>query len=181
MHGTIEAATEKTQVDDTASQLNEVCISSFKQHWAEAQIDGPMQTIARYDDVAKLLITIGGFLLAVLAGGYSVMVRDLRPYMNVAQTTSQSRIIFVAMLVFFISSAAVCFPQPKMRAGEIINLRKDADLQKQMSEWCTNLGRVILIKKILLGSATVSFIVSFLTMMYLLLGLLNVGPVPIAK
>jgi hypothetical protein len=154
--------------DNESAEAGEICLNSFKQHWAESQIDGPMQTIARYDDVAKLLITIGGFLLAVLAGGYSVMVRDLRPLMNVPQTTSQSRMIFVAMLVFFISAAAVCFPQPKMRAAEIMKLRKDADLEAIIHKWCTNLGRVILVKKMLLGSATVSFIFSFLAMMILL-------------
>ena len=49
------------------SNNSEVCLDTFKRHWAEAQIDGPMQTVARYDDVAKLLITIGGFTLAALA------------------------------------------------------------------------------------------------------------------
>ena len=140
-----------------------------------------MQTVARYDDVAKLLITIGGFLLAVLAGGYSVIVRDLRPFMNVDQTTRQSRMIFVAMLIFFISAAAVCFFQPKMLAKEIINLRKDEDLEEHITDWCTNLGRVILVKKVLLASATFSFIITFLVMMNLLLGLLSIPQSAIPK
>jgi len=53
------------------------CFNSFIKHWAEARIDGPMQAIARYDDVAKLMTTIGGFLQAVLAAGYSLMVKEL--------------------------------------------------------------------------------------------------------
>ena len=169
------------QPEIETNESHQACLNSFKQHWAESQIDGPMAAIARYDDVAKLLITIGGFLLAVLAGGYSVMVRDLRPYMNVTQTMSQSKMIFVAMLIFFISAAAVCFPQPKMRAREIIKFRKDEDLEPHIDAWCKNVNRVILVKKMLLGSATISFIVSFLAMMQLLLGLLNVGPAGISK
>ncbi|HYY95265.1 MAG TPA: hypothetical protein VE713_12170, partial [Pyrinomonadaceae bacterium] len=80
---------------------NQQCRTSFRKHWAEAQIDGPMQAIARYDDVAKLLITIGGFLLTVLAAGYSTMLKDLRASISVSLTTRISGVIFASMLMFF--------------------------------------------------------------------------------
>ena len=157
---------------------NQVCLNSFREHWAKSQIDAPMQAIARYDDVAKLLITIGGFLLAVLAAGYSVMLRDLRPYMNVPHAKNTSEVVFIAMLVFFVCAAAVCFPQPKMRAAEIMTLQGDEDLKEHITDWCKSLSRVIVIKKVLLLLATLSFITSFLVMMLLLLQLLSLGPVP---
>lgn len=65
----------ETDPETLSTNGAQICLRSLKAHWAEAQIDGPLQTIARYDDVAKLLITIGGFLLAVLAAGYSQMFR----------------------------------------------------------------------------------------------------------
>jgi len=108
---------------------NQVCSNSFKRHWAEAQIDGPMEAIARYDDIAKLLITIGGFLLAVLAAGYSVMLKDLRGAIDLVNARNRSQWIFGSMLIFFVSAAAVCFPQPKMRAGEILKAETDEDLK----------------------------------------------------
>jgi hypothetical protein len=152
---------------------NQICSNSFKHHWAEAQIDGPMQAIARYDDVAKLLITIGGFLLAVLAAGYSVMLRDLRGTMDLVNARNRSKWIFCSMLIFFVSAAAVCFPQPKMRAGEILKAETDEDLKCHINSWCENMFRVLIIKKVLLGIATVSFILSFLVLMSLLLSLFN--------
>lgn len=151
---------------------NKVCLSSFKAHWAQAQIDGPMQTIARYDDVAKLLITIGGFLLAVLAAGYSVMIRDLRGKINVDQARTISTIVFVSMLVFFLSAAAVCFPQPQIRASKILELENDDALNSEIADWCENLRKVILKKRIFLGVSTFSFIISFLVMMLLMLSLM---------
>ena len=154
------------------SHENQQCLTSFKIHWAKAQIDGPMQTVARYDDVAKLLITIGGFLLAVLAGGYSAMVKDLRGSINVTQTKTISLIVFVSMLIFFISAAAVCFPQPKRMAMRILELNGDEDLTKCVKVWCDDIGRIIKIKRILLGLATGFFIISFLVMILLLLNLL---------
>jgi hypothetical protein len=151
---------------------NQVCLSSFKAHWAKAQIDGPMQSIARYDDVAKLLITIGGFVLAVLANSYSVMLGDLRGKIDALQARSTSKLVFGGILIFFVSAAAVCIFQPKMRAREILQTGGDEVLKCHIEDWCTNIGRIILIKKLLLGIATVSFIVSFLVLMSLLLSLL---------
>jgi hypothetical protein len=152
---------------------NQVCSNSFKHHWAEAQIDGPMQAIAHYDDVAKLLITIGGFLLAVLAASYSVMLKDLRGAIDLVHARNTSKWIFGSMLVFFVSAAAVCFPQPKMRAGEILRAENDEDLKCHINNWCTNIFRVLVIKKVLLGIATLSFIISFLVLMSLLLSLFD--------
>lgn len=150
---------------------NQVCLSSFKKHWAEAQIDGPMLAIARYDDVAKLLITIGGFLLAVLASGFTAMLRD-RENLDLSRAKTWSAVVFFLMLVFFISAAAVCFPQPKMRAWEIMELKDDQNLKEHIQDWCNDLRSVGRKKRVSLAVATLSFIASFLVMMLLLLSLI---------
>ena len=138
-----------------------------------------MQAIARYDDVAKLLITIGGFLLAVLAAGYSTMLKDLRESISVPLTTKISVAIFASMLMFFTCAAAVCFPQPKMLALRILlneGNEDNEDLKTVMKVWCENIDKVILIKRILLFLATYFFILSFLVMSFFLLNLLGMNP-----
>jgi hypothetical protein len=127
------------EIPNDNARENELCRTSFKQHWAVAQIDGPMQTIARYDDVAKLLITIGGFLLAVLAGGYSAMVKDLRPYIDLALAKRISMIVLLSMLCFFICAACVCLPQPARMAGKILALKAGEDLDKDIEDWCKDI------------------------------------------
>ena len=136
---------------------NKVCLNSFKKHWAEAQIDGPMQTIARYDDVAKLLITIGGFLIAVLANGYSAMLRD-RATIDTTRVKATSYWVFGLMLLFFVAAALVCYFQPRMRAFEIMNRRDDEDLTEEIKGWCANLRRVLIVKRSLLYLAIISFV-----------------------
>lgn len=93
---------------------NQACIRSFKTEWAQAQIDGPMQYISRFDDVAKLLITIGGFVLAVLAGGYSVLLKDLRGQINVAEAKTISISVFAFMLLFFSPRPLSAFSNPTL-------------------------------------------------------------------
>ena len=147
---------------------NEVCLSTFLTHWAKAQIDAPMQIVARYDDVAKLLITIGGFLLGVMANSYSALLRD-RSLIDVVQAKVKSQAVFVAMLIFFLSAALVCFWQPKMQATKILQVRNDKEIEQHIFDWCKSLRRTILWKRAFLGIATFAFIVSFLLMISLLL------------
>lgn len=77
-----------------------------------------MHIVARYD-CGKLLITIGGFLLRVMANSYSAMLRD-RTLIDLAQAKSKSQAVFFVMLVFFLSAALVCSWQPKMGAAKIL-------------------------------------------------------------
>jgi hypothetical protein len=150
------------------SPQEQLCLSTFMTHWAKAQLDGPMQIVARYDDVAKLLITIGGFLLGVMASSYSAMLRD-RSVIDMEQARGKSQAIFIVMLIFFLSAALVCFWQPKTRAAEILKSRNDKDIEQYIHLWCENLRRTILWKRAFLGIATFAFIASFLLMISLLL------------
>jgi hypothetical protein len=149
----------------------QICLASFKKHWAEAQIDGPAQAIARYDDVAKLLITIGGFVLATMAGGYSAVIKSTPEATNLAYPKRMSPWILFFMFLFFLSAALTCFWQPKIRALKILEAEDDDALKCEIKDWCTNMGRILNWKKACLISATIFFVVSFLLMMWVLLNL----------
>jgi hypothetical protein len=161
------------QSENGDTNSNKQCLTSFKKHWAEAQIDGPMQEIARYDDVAKLLVTIGGFLLTVLAAGYSIMLKDIHASINVPLTTIISGVILFSMLMFFVCAAGVCYPHPERMAGKILNSTGDKDLTDCMTAWCASIDKVISRKRLLLGLAIFFFILSFLVVSFLLLNLLS--------
>jgi hypothetical protein len=139
---------------------NQVCLHSFKTHWAEAQIDGPMQMVARFDDVSKLLITIGGFVL----GGLATMLRE-------AHLTKTGPIIAILLLIslFFLFAVLVCYYQPAMRAKEILTARNDNDLEGLIGSWCDDLQRVIRKKRVLLYASVACFVLSILTIVGLVL------------
>lgn len=139
---------------------NQVCIRSFKTHWAEAQIDSPMQMVARFDDISKLLITIGGFVLGALA----TMLREVH-HNRVAPVLAVLFFIFL----FFLFAILVCYFQPAMRAKEILKAKDDADLLLYIDEWCDDLQIVIKRKRMLLYASVACFVLSILTIMGLLL------------
>ncbi len=134
---------------------DQVCLNSFKTHWAEAQIDGPMNMVSRYDDVSKLLITIGGFVLGALA----TMLRE--------NHMTRGPIIAVLSLIFlfFLFAVLVCYYQPAMRAKAILGKQDDADLADCIEAWCDDLEGVIKKKRVLLYLSLVFFAMSFLMIM----------------
>lgn len=105
-------------MDALTPDNHEQCLKSIIKHWAEARIDGPMQALARYDDAAKHLITIGGFLQGGLIAVYSVLERQGRVFQNGWQIAIV--VLFELSLIFFISLAALaCTLQPEMQAKSI--------------------------------------------------------------
>lgn|GEM_PF-6893678 len=91
-------------MDALTPEKNLQCLNSIIEHWAKARIDGPMQALARYDDAAKHLITIGGFLQGGLIAVYSVLDRQGRLFANPWQIAFV--ISFEISLIVFISLAA---------------------------------------------------------------------------
>ena len=150
---------ETTEVSDVDN--DRVCLNSFRKHWAEAQIDGPMQTVARYDDVSKLLITIGGFVLGTMA----TMLRERQDYPMYLVVA-----VFCLIALFFLFAVLVCYFQPKMIARDILRMADDAALSRHIDAWCDDLHRVIAKKRTLLHVTMFCFVASFLTIMSLLLG-----------
>jgi hypothetical protein len=147
-----------TQIADLGE--DKVCLNSFRKHWAEAQIDGPMQTVARFDDVSKLLITIGGFVLGTMA----TMLRERQDYPLLLVGG-----MFCLVALFFVFAVLVCYFQPKMIAKDILRVEDDAGLSRQIDDWCGDLQRVIARKRAFLYLTMVCFVASFLSILALLL------------
>jgi hypothetical protein len=163
-------------MDALTPERNQQCFDSLIEHWAEARIDGPMQALARYDDAAKYLITIGGFLQGGLFAVYSVLDKQGRLLGNRWQIAFV--ILFEFSLVGFISLAAwACSLQPEMHAKGISNLLTQAlrqcisetDLTKEVKSWCVDVENKIRRKKGLMLAAKILYILSILTMPGLLL------------
>jgi len=156
------------KVTDHAAQQ---CVTSFLEHWGKARIDGPMLAIARYDDVAKLLITIGGLLQAVLAVGYSFMLKDMNPSMNTGRLRTISIVAFVSLLISFGLAVWACWPQPKIWAASVLLDGDPKNLKCYVETWCKDIEDVMKRKKKRIHAAVICFIFSSLAMIGLLLNL----------
>lgn len=160
----------KTKHEKAHFQQSRLSLNSFVEHWAKAQIDVPTQTVTRYDEVAKLLITVGGFLQAIFVAVYTSLVEK----QNVPVSTWQAmmlRISFCSLTGFFFCAVLVCVWQPMRQAQDILKLQPDADVTPLVKKWCKNIGRVIIWKKFWLILAAIFYSISFLIMIYLLLPL----------
>ena len=69
-------------MDTLPPEKNQQCLNSIIEHWAESRIDGPMEALARYDDAAKYMITIGGFLQTALIAVYTALDKQGRLFHN---------------------------------------------------------------------------------------------------
>lgn len=157
-------------------EKNQQCFDSIIEHWAEARIDGPMQALARYDDAAKHMVTIGGFLQGGLIAVYSVLDKQGRLFGNRWQIAFV--ISFEISLITFISLAAwACSLQPEMHAKGISKLLtqalrqciSEADLTNEVKGWCVDVENKIRSKQRLMLAAKCFYILSIVSMPGLLL------------
>jgi hypothetical protein len=152
------------------------CLTSIIEHWVKARIDGPMQALARYDDAAKQLITIGGFLQGGLIAVYSALGRQQGSLMNRWQMGGL--LSFEICLIGFLSfSAWSCSLQPEMQAKRISSLLKQA-LEQCISEtylvgeveaWCWDVESKVKSKKFRMAVSKTLFIFCTAIMSLLLL------------
>ena len=173
-------------IDDLPAQLDDPlppadskrCFHTLIEHWAKARIDGPMQAVARYDDAAKQLVTIGGLMQGVLVAAYSLMGRQG----GADSPTSSWQLVLVlsfltALILFFVCAAGVCWTQPKMESREIYHflLRtltgcfNEKDIRELVKGWCMEIDTIRKVKRRWMMWASGSFIVSSVLMMALLL------------
>jgi hypothetical protein len=150
------------------------------EHWVKARIDGPTEAIAKSDEAAKQLITVGGFLQGGLIAVYSILEKQQTASMSGWQEAGL--ILFGLSLLGFLSLAAwVCSIQPETKVNPISNLLEKAlngtiakcDLQKEVEEWCIEFQTSLEKKLNGLILAKVLFIVCSLTAYLLLLSLLK--------
>lgn len=159
-----------------ASDKNQQYLESIIEHWVDARIDAPREIIAKYDEAAKQLITIGGFLQGGLVAVYSILLREQHIAKNGWQMFGIA--VFGLLLAGFLFLAAwVCGQQPGIEARPISHLLKRAlqgclcedDLTGEVNNWCVDVERVAKRKRTGLLWAKGLFIVSFLLMNALLL------------
>lgn len=152
-------------------EKNQRCLTSIIDHWVQARIDGPMQAIARYDDAAKQLITIGGFLQGGLIAVYSALGRQQGLSMNRRQIALV--LLFELSLVGFLSFAAwSCSLQPEMQAKRIALMLKQAIEQciaetylvREVEDWCRDVESKVKSKKSRMTVAKILFILCTVTM-----------------
>lgn len=106
-------------------------------HWAKSRLDVPMQVIARFDDAAKQLITLGsvlqGLYIAVFAFGN---LKQATPLWLIA-------LLFVPLiLLIFCAAQAICVVPVKKEAFDTYSLFKshselsDEELTSAVDKWC---------------------------------------------
>jgi hypothetical protein len=59
----------------SAEKVSQPCFNAIVEHWFKARIDGPMQTLAHYDETVKQLVTLGGLLPVILVAAYQLFSR----------------------------------------------------------------------------------------------------------
>lgn len=173
---TIEQLTVENKPLDPAE--NKQCFKALIEHWAKARIDGPMEAVARYDDAAKQLVTIGSLMQGLLVVAYSLMGKQPGSVVQLGGWQPIFIWAFLAFLIlFFTCAAGVCWTQPKMNAVEIdrflINTLtgcfSETDLSGMIRSWCKDIDKIRKWKKRWLTGASIFFMLCSVMMVVLLL------------
>jgi len=163
-------------MDTLPPEKNQQCLNSIIEHWAESRIDGPMEALARYDDAAKYMITIGGFLQTALIAVYTALDKQGLLFHNKWQIALV--VIFELSLVGFVTlSALACSVQPEMGAKNISSLLiqalkqclSETELVNQVVGWCREIETKINRKERLMKGAKALYVLSIISMPGLLL------------
>lgn len=171
--------------DNGDTRVSAPCFTSLIDHWAKARIDGPVQTIARYDDAAKQIITLGGVLQSLLVAAYAIV----RPAETVSlaslfqqPTTWLFLLYLAAFLWFFVCVIMSCQQRLKMKgdAGtdvyDVHTLIQHAaegcllpgEVSAAVKNWCVRVDRLIEYKHKWIQQACISLGFSSFLMMLLL-------------
>src|SRR5215213_4520283 len=146
------------------------CFETILEHWAKARIDTPLQILARFDEAAKQLITIGGTLQGLLIAVFAFTT--LQPRLS-----REAIFLVVFLLVAFIFCAArvICTLPPRMEAMGAYKLFRniaepgasDAELTDAIHKWCVDVENLAKKKHRWLTAANVLFIISFAVTLFL--------------
>jgi hypothetical protein len=154
------------------------CFKALIEHWAKARIDGPMQAVARYDEVSKQMATVGSLLLGLLVTAYTAMGRPTGLATHLPGW--QRALVYgflTSLFLFFFCTVMVCWWQPKMHARGIhqflLKSLKECFTEEELSgfvrEWCLDIDAIRRKKKWWLTFACLFFMLCSLLMMSLLL------------
>ena len=106
-------------------------------HWAKSRLDVPLQVIARFDDAAKQLITIGSILQALYIAAFTFgNLKQLVPLWLLA-------LLFIPLILLIVCAAqAICVVPVKKEAFDTYSLFKshsglsDEELTSAVDKWC---------------------------------------------
>jgi hypothetical protein len=144
---------------------------SVIEHWAKVRIEGPVDTISRYDEAAKQLITLGGLLQGIYVAAFA--------FGDVSQRIALWLLLpmFVPILtLIFCAARAVCTIFPQMQAYGVYKLFQSglprgldsAALDKAIEEWCHSVDSTARTKRAWLHVANTLFFASSLLTVVLL-------------
>jgi hypothetical protein len=147
------------------------CYETILEHWAKARIDTPLQIIARFDEAAKQLITIGGTLQGLLIAVFAFST--LQPRVSQGAILS---IVFLLVAFIFCAARVICTLPPGMEAMGAYKLFRniaepgasDEELTKAIHKWCVDVENLARKKHGWLTAANVLFIVSFAVTLFLM-------------
>jgi len=113
------------------------------EHWAKSRLDVPMQVIARFDDAAKQLITIGSILQGLYIAAFTF--GNLK---HQVPTWLLCVLFAPLILLIFCAAQAICVVPLKKEAFDTYALFKsevgltDAELTGAIDKWCQSIDNI---------------------------------------
>lgn len=143
--------------------ISEASFEAIIEHWSKSRIDSAVSAIARYDEAAKQLITLGG----ILQGVYFAVFAFGKLNENLSVLWSLPLFIPV-VLVIFCAAQCVCRFHLRMEAMSAYNLmlrgRKEGldidELSNAMDNWCQHIDSVAEGKRRWLHAANSLFVLA---------------------
>lgn len=142
-------------------------------HWAKARIDVPMQTLGRFDDAAKQLITLGSIWQGIYIGIFTF--GNLKHQIPVWLLG----VAFIPLvLVIIFAAQAICTVPLKKEAFGTYSLFKnssglsDEQLTTAVDEWCQAIDGIANEKHKWLNRAKYSLIINSFASLALMIALM---------
>lgn len=117
--------------------------NALVEHWAKARIDIPMQVVARFDDAAKQLITLGSLLQGLYIAAFTF--GDLKHQIPVWLLW----LLFIPLIaLIFCAAQAICIVPLKKEAFDTYNLFRsnsglsDETLTSAVDSWCQTIDGI---------------------------------------
>lgn len=140
------------------------------QHWAKARIDGPLDMIARFDEAAKQLISVGGIIQAAYVAGFA--------FGNLKGALPNWAVFLLfgpLILMIFCAARVICLLPKKLEAFTTYELFKnmrfgipDAEIDSAMKNWCLGVDSLAKKKRRWLHAANLSFVSAFVATLWIL-------------
>src|SRR2546423_10476637 len=152
---------------------NGPAFKTIVEHWAKARIDVPMQILARFDDAAKQLITLGSLLQGLYVAVFT--------FGSIGSTKQQVPVwmmllLFTPLILLILCAAqAICVMPLKKEAFDTYDLFKNGagiserELTRAVDQWCQSVDGIAEKKLWWLRGAKLFLVINSVTALMLLL------------